>query len=182
MGNDVADKADEREETLKDTDTKAMKKLLESQGMTISLSSLEDCKRGLLDLVEPTYRNLEKVQTFVLEAHDKFKQAFEVPCPCCCMTSYVYDQPSRCLTELLENADRALDANLQPFFELLQGLKDLIDLDLDRISKPTKRFAKLAAERVDLLDKIVAVARPSGISPCCFRPFPLASPRADSAS
>merc|ERR1712032_471945 len=182
MGNDVADKADEREETLKDTDTKAMKKLLESQGMTISLSSLEDCKRGLLDLVEPTYRNLGKVQTFVSEAHDKFKQAFAVPCPCCCMTSYVYDQPSRCLTELLENADRALDVNLQPFFELLQGLKDLIDLDMNRISKPTKRFAKLAAERVDMLDKIVAEARPSGISPCCFRPFPLASPRADSAS
>eukprot|EP00419_Tripos_fusus_P039392 CAMPEP_0172778228 /NCGR_PEP_ID=MMETSP1074-20121228/201802_1 /TAXON_ID=2916 /ORGANISM="Ceratium fusus, Strain PA161109" /LENGTH=556 /DNA_ID=CAMNT_0013615159 /DNA_START=101 /DNA_END=1768 /DNA_ORIENTATION=+ len=250
--NDVADRADEREETLKDTDTKAMKKLLESQGMTISLSSLEDCKRGLLDLVEPTYRNLEKVRTFVLEAHDKFKQAFEVPCPCscmtryvydqpsrcltellenadraldtkamkkklgiqgmtrslssledckqglldlieptqrnlekvqtfvseahdkfkqafevpcpcCCMTRYVYDQPSRCLMELLENADRAVDVDLQPFFELLSGLKDHYwDLDMNRIGKPTKRFAALATERVDRLDKIVAGVRPSG--------------------
>mmetsp|Transcript_70055 Transcript_70055/g.135237 ORF Transcript_70055/g.135237 Transcript_70055/m.135237 type:complete len:347 (-) Transcript_70055:12-1052(-) len=181
---DVADRADEREETLKDTDTKAMKKLLEGQGMTISLSSLEDCKRGLLDLVEPTQRNLEKVQTFVSEAHDKFKQAFEVPCPCCCMTSYVYDQPSRCLTELLENADRALDVDLQPFFELLRGLKDdYSDLDLNRVSKPTNRFAALATERVDRLDKIVAGARPSRISPCCFRPLSVTSPeRSDPAS
>mmetsp|Transcript_70046 Transcript_70046/g.135219 ORF Transcript_70046/g.135219 Transcript_70046/m.135219 type:complete len:334 (-) Transcript_70046:71-1072(-) len=173
---DVADRADEREETLKDTDTKAMKKLLEGQGMTISLSSLEDCKRGLLDLVEPTQRNLEKVQTFVSEAHDKFKQAFEVPCPCCCMTSYVYDQPSRCLTELLENADRALDVDLQPFFELLRGLKDdYSDLDLNRVSKPTNRFAALATERVDRLDKIVAGVRPSGSY--CLMPMSTSSRR-----
>eukprot|EP00419_Tripos_fusus_P035840 CAMPEP_0172779164 /NCGR_PEP_ID=MMETSP1074-20121228/202283_1 /TAXON_ID=2916 /ORGANISM="Ceratium fusus, Strain PA161109" /LENGTH=318 /DNA_ID=CAMNT_0013616119 /DNA_START=109 /DNA_END=1061 /DNA_ORIENTATION=- len=116
---DIADRADEREETLKDTDTKPLKKKLESRDMTKSLSSLEDSKHGLLDLVELTQRNLEEVQTFVFEAHDKFKQAFKVPCPCCCMTSQAYDQPSRVLTELLENADTALDVDLQPFFELL---------------------------------------------------------------
>jgi len=173
---DVADRADEREETLKDTDTKAMKKKLESQDMIKSLSSLEDCKRGLLDLVEPTQRNLEKVKTFVCEAHDKFKQAFVVPCPCCCMTPYVYDQPSRCLTELLENADKALDVDLQPFFELLRGLKDdYSDLDLNRVSKPTNRFAALATERVDRLDKIVAGVRPSGSY--CLMPMSTSSRR-----
>jgi len=181
---DVADRADEREETLKDTDTKPLKKKLESRDMTKSLSSLEDSKHGLLDLVELTQRNLEEVQTFVFEAHDKFKQAFKVPCPCCCMTSQAYDQPSRVLTELLENADTALDVDLQPFFELLSGLKDdYYDLDMNRIGKPTKRFAALATDRVDRLDKIVAGARPSRISPCCFRPLSVTSPeRSDPAS
>jgi len=159
----IADKADEREDSLKDADTKAMKKSLDSQDMTRSLSALADCKLNLSDLVDPTQRNLDKVQTFLSEAHSKFKQAFEVPCPCCCMTRYVYDQPSRCLMELLENADRALEIDLQPFSELLSGLKDdFFDLDTSRIDKPTKKFSALASERVDRLDKIVAGARPSG--------------------
>lgn len=161
--NNVAEKADEREDTLKDADTKAMKKSLDSQDMNSSLSDLAGCQPKLLDLVEPTQMNLEKVQQFLQEAHSKFKQAFEVPCPCCCMTPYVYDQPSRCLMELLENADRALEIDLQPLQELLGGLKDFFyDLDTSRISKPTKKFSALASERVDRLDKIVAGARPSG--------------------
>lgn len=162
VGN-VAEKADEREDSLKDADTKAMKKSLDTQEMTKSFSALEDCKPKLLDLVDPTQRNLEKVQTFLSEAHSKFKSAFEVPCPCCCMTRYVYDQPSRCLMELLENTDRALEVDLNPFNDLLSGLKDdFHDLDTSRISKPTKKFSALATERVDRLDKIVAGARPSG--------------------
>jgi len=167
----VAERADEREGSLKDADTKAMKKSLDSQEMDRSLLALADCKPKLLDLVDPAQRNLEKVQSFLSEAHSKFKQAFEVPCPCSCMTSYVYDQPSQILMQLLENVDRALEIDLQPFSDLLSGLRDdFNDLDTSRISKPTKMFSTLASERLNRLDKIVAGARPSGISPCCLRP------------
>jgi len=166
----IADKADEREDSLKDADTKAMKKSLDSQDMTRSLSALADCKLNLSDLVDPTQRNLDKVQTFLSEAHSKFKQAFEVPCPCNCMTGSVYEQPSRSLMELLEIADRALTIDLQPFSDLLSGLKDdFHDLDNSRISKPTNMFSTVASERLDQLEKIVAGARPSGITPCCLR-------------
>merc|ERR1719410_825756 len=159
----VAEMADEREDSLKDADTKAMKKSLDSQEMSRSLEALQDCQPKLLDLVDPTRGNLEKVQAFLSEAHSKFKQTFEVPCPCCCMTPYVYDQPSRCLMELLENADRALEIDVQHFSDLLSGLKDdFHELDTSRISKPTKKFSALASERVDRLDKIVTGARPSG--------------------
>jgi len=130
----VAEKAEEREDSLKGTDTKALKKSLESQDMNRSLSALADCTTELLDLVDPAQGNLQKVQTFLSEAHSRFKQAFDVPCPCSCMTRYVYDQPPRCMMDLLENADRALEIDLQPFADLLDGLKDdFNDLDTSKI-------------------------------------------------
>lgn len=159
----IANEAEERDDQLRNTDTKAMKKSLDTAEMYNSLETLASCQVKLPQLVDPMQKLRDKVADFVSEAPDKIRDCFIVPSPCCCMTPYVQQQAPRCLMELLELADLAMQVDWNPFDDMLVGLRETFyNLDTSTISKPAKQFSSVASERLNNLDKLVAGAKPSG--------------------
>jgi len=158
----VADKI-EGPDDLKDLDTDAMKKALDTSGIEGPLGSLETLKTSLGPTIKSVNAGVGSLNDFIGSAPDKIKDAFAVPAPLTCLTPCAMSQAPAPMTQMLEKVESLKALDLSPLVKMLKGLADnLSDMDVSKVKEPVNKFAEMAGEQIDTLDKTVKAAKMGG--------------------
>jgi len=147
-------------------DTKSMKNSLDTGGISAPLDSLNSLKDSMGPVAENVSGGITALATFVQDAPDKIKGCFQVPSPMCCLTGCVMNQAPEAMKTMLEQVEQLSKFDLQPVVDMLKQLAEkLSSIDVNTVKEPMEKFAQMAGEKVDSLDKVVQGAKMAGSMP-----------------
>lgn len=168
----VADKI-KGPDDLKDLDTDAMKKALDTKGVEGPLESLDKLKSSLGPAMKSVKEGVESLNDFIRDAPDRIKDAFSVPAPFTCLTPCAMSAAPAPMTQMLEKIEALKAFDLSPLVKMLKGLaENLGDMDVSKVKEPVNKFAEMAGEQIDKLDKTVKAAKMGGAASGLMKKIP----------
>jgi hypothetical protein len=144
-------------------DTASMKKNLDTGGISAPLDAISKLKDSMVPVADGMSGGIESLTTFIQEAPSQIKGCFEVPSPMCCLTSCVMSQAPEAMTTMLDQIDQLSKFDLQPVVDMLKQLVERLScIDVNTVKEPINKFAEMAGEKVDNLEKVVESAKLAG--------------------
>jgi len=156
---DLADTVKGADDVAK-VDTKPMDKACDVSGLDEPLGALAGLKDKMGPVISGIQEAAQKLASFITDAPDKIRNAFNVPQPLCFLQSVLMSNAPPLMKELMDKLELLKNIDLTPFVEKIgQMAKTLADINVDTVKAPVTKFGSEAKEKIASLEKAVQAAK-----------------------
>lgn len=141
-------------------DTKPMDKACDVSGLDGPLGALAGLKDKMGPVIDGIKAAAEKLASFITDAPDKIKNAFNIPQPLCFLQSVLMSNAPPLMKELMDKLELLKGIDLTPFVEKIgQMANTLTNINVDTVRDPVTNFGSEAKGKIANLEKAVQAAK-----------------------